>query len=213
MPKRGRTSRIRVMGAVLGLVGGVLIVLGVLAPWIRSQGVSVGAVAVPANVRGVDVSLGLLAAAAGAVTVTVALVVLLTPRRAARLLGAGLIVSSLAAGVVVLVHVADPDQAYIDFAIAQANDAGESTKGADESLHQLIKGSTLDVELGWGLWITAGGAVLALVGGCLVLLTGSRPVATRSARRLDEPAQAEPGLPAQPQWPGFGTGSGALVTA
>jgi len=212
MRNRGRASRIRVVGAVLGLVGGALIVLGVLAPWVRSQGASVGAIAVPGDIRGVDLSLGLLAAVAGAVAVILALVVLLTLRRGARLLGTGLIIVSLAAGALVLVHVADPDQSFIDFAIAQANEAGESTEGVDESLHQLINSSTLEVELGWGFWLTAGGAVLALVGGCLVLLTGSRPVATRPAMRLDEPARAEPGLPAQPQWPGFGTGSGALMT-
>jgi Tryptophan-associated transmembrane protein (Trp_oprn_chp) len=198
MRERGRASRLRVVGALLGLVGGALIVVGTLSPWIQSQGVSVGAAAVPGDVRGIDMSLGFLAAASGAVAVILALVVLLTLRRAARLLGAGLIIASLVTGAVVLVRAADSDQAYIDFAIAQANDVGEPTEGVDESLHELIQSSAFDMELGWGLWLTAGGAVLALVGGCLVLLTGARPVPTR-AETLNQPAPPQPG-------PGSATG-------
>jgi hypothetical protein len=197
MRERRRTSTIRAVGAVLGLVGGALIVSGVLAPWVRSQGVSVGAVAVPGDVRGIEVTLGLLAITAGAAAIILALVVLLTQRRAARLLAASLIITSLAAGVVVLVEVSDPAEAYIDFAIAQASDASESTEGVDESLHRLIKGSALDVELGLGLWLTVGGAALALVGGCLVLLSGPRTVATDVTMGFKDPVRAPLRPPAE----------------
>jgi len=197
MRERQRTRTIRVVGAILGLVGGVLIVSGVLAPWVRSHGVSVGAVAVPGDVRGIDVALGLLAVAAGAAAIILALVVLLTRGRSTRLLGASLIIASLAAGVVVLVEAPDPAEAYIDFAIAQANDAGESTEGVDESLYQLIKSSALDVDLGWGLWLTVGGAALALVGGCLMLLIGPRTVPTDVAMGFTDPVRVPPRPPAE----------------
>jgi hypothetical protein len=197
MRERRRTSTIRV-GAILGVVGGALIVSGVLAPWVRSQGLSVGAVEVPGDVRGIEVALGLLAVAVGAAAIILALVVLLTQRRAARLLGASLVIASLAAGLVVLVEVPDPAEAYIDFAIAQASDAGESTEGVDESLHQLIKSSALDVRLGWGLWLTAGGAALALVGGCLVLLIRPQPIATHVAMGFGDPVRAPARPPVEP---------------
>ena len=92
---RGRAGA---WGAILGLVGGALIAGGTFLPWARSDGVSVESVVIPSDARGLEVSFGLVAIAAGILAAILALVTLFSPRRAARILGAALIFVALAGG-------------------------------------------------------------------------------------------------------------------
>jgi hypothetical protein len=169
---RGRAAA---WGAILGLVGGTLIVGGALLPWAQSDGVSVGTVVIPSDARGLEVSFGLVAMAAGILAAILALVTLLSPRRAARILGAALILVALLAGAVVVIHALDLGQTYVDFAITTAGGAGLPVEGVEPSINQLMEIGSLTVDPGLGLWAAGAGVVLVFVGGLLVLTGSPRP--------------------------------------
>jgi hypothetical protein len=184
MTEVASTSEVRRAGAIIGLVGGALILGGCFLPWVRTEGASVGEVVISGDVSGLDLSLGVLIAAAGGLAIILALVTMLTLRRGAYLLGAGLVIASIAAGIVAIVYLSDLNQAYTDFAITQARQAGQPTDGVDVSIQRLIELGTLHVEAGPGLWLTIAGAVFALIGGLLVLLGGSRQHLKRDTSSL-----------------------------
>ena len=175
MTDRGDRGRARALGAILGFIGGALIVGGAVAPWAQSEGISVGPAAIPGDVRGWEVSFGLFAVAAGVSALILALIALLASRRKTRLLGSGLIVAALIAGTFVVLSFLDLDQTFVDFAIARAIDAGVQVDGVEASIRQLMELGSLNIEPGLGLWISGGGVVLALIGGSLLLVAGPRP--------------------------------------
>lgn len=170
---RGRAGA---WGAILGLVGGALIVGGALLPWAQSDGVSVESVVIPSDAGGLDASFGLVVMAGGILAVILALVTLLSPRRAARVLGASLIVVALLTGAIVVINALDPGQTYVDFAIATAGDAGLPLEGVERSIVQLMEIGSLTVDPGLGLWVAGAGVVLVFVGGLLVLTASPRPI-------------------------------------
>ena len=169
---RGRAGA---WGAILGLVGGALIVGGALLPWAQSDGVSVGSVVIPSDARGLEVSFGFVAMAAGILAAVLALVTLFSPRRAARIMGAALILVALLAGAIVVIHALDLGQTYVDFAIATAGDSGLPLEGVELSIIQLMEIGSLTVDPGLGLWVAGAGVVLVFVGGLLVLTASPRP--------------------------------------
>ena len=170
---RGRAAA---WGAILSLVGGALITGGALLPWAQSDGVSVESVVIPSDVRGLDVSFGLVAMAAGVLAAILALVTLLSPRRAARILGAALVLVALLAGAIVVINALDLGQTYADFAIATAGDAGLPLEGVEQSIAQLMEIGSLTVDPGLGLWVAGAGVVLVFVGGLLVLTARPRRI-------------------------------------
>lgn len=176
MVEGDRRGRAGAWGAILGLVGGALIAAGALLPWAWSDGVSVESVVIPSDARGLDVSFGLVAMAVGILGVILALVTLLSPRRAARLLAAALMIVALVAGAIVVINALDLGQTYTDFAIARAGDAGLPLEGVERSITQLMEIGSLSVDPGLGLWIAGGGAALVFVGGLLVLTARPRPI-------------------------------------
>jgi hypothetical protein len=123
-----------------------------------------------------EVSFGFVAMAAGIVAAILALVTLLSPRRAVRILGAALILVALLAGAIVVIHALDLGQTYVDFAIASAGDAGLPLEGVEQSITQLMEIGSLSVDPGLGLWAAGGGVGLVFVGGLLVLTARPRPI-------------------------------------
>ena len=173
----------------MALVGGALAVVGTLLTWIHSQGVSVATVSVPGDVKGLDTSLGWLSLSAGGVAVVLSLTALLIWRRAGRVLGVLMVLAGLVAAAVVGLLLNDPDQAYIDFAVSRAQDAGIPTEGVDASLRQLmqVSGLTVDVEL--GAWVAAGGAALVVIGGGLMTASRLRDAAYETPALLEHDAR------------------------
>lgn len=169
---RGRAGA---WGAILGLVGGALVAGGVFLPWATSDGVSIGSVVIPSDASGWEVSFGFVAMAAGILAAILALVTLLSPRRAARVLGAALMVVALLAGAIVVINALDLGRTYADFAIATAGDAGLPLEGVEQSIVQLMETGSLTVDPGLGLWVAGSGVVLVFVGSLLVLTASPRP--------------------------------------
>jgi tryptophan-associated transmembrane protein len=192
MHRRAKPSRARAVGAVVALAGGALAVIATYLTWIHSQGVSVATVSVPGDVTGLDTSLGWLSLAAGGVAVALSLIALLIRRRAGRVLGVLTILAGLVVVVVAGLFLNDPDQAFIDFAVSRAQDAGIATEGVDASLRQLmeVSGLTVDVEL--GAWIAAGGAALVVIGGGLMTASRLRPDAAYETPALLEHDASHP---------------------
>ena len=113
--------------------------------------------------------------AAGILAAVLALVTLLSPRRAARILGAALILVSLLAGTIVVIHALDVKQTYIDFAITTAGDAGLPLEGVEQSIIQLMEIGSLTVDPGLGLWASGAGVVSVFVAGLLVMTASPKP--------------------------------------
>jgi hypothetical protein len=174
MAKRQSRRKAGLLGAILGLIGGVLIGVGIAAPWAQSEGISVGSVVIPGDVRGWESPFGLFALAAGISAIVLSLATFITPRRTYRLLGGGLVIAALVAGAVAIRTVVDLSQAYVDFAIARASDAGLHTSGVEPSIRELMELGRLDVDAGVGLWLAGAGVILILVGGSLMVISGPR---------------------------------------
>jgi hypothetical protein len=173
--ERDRGNKVKVVGAALGLAGGVLVVLGAVTPWVRSKGISVGAAAIPPDIRGLDVSVGWLLLASGISAIAFALGAMLAKFRVVTVLGVGLIVGALVAGAIVVLNVsAAAGDAYVAFAVSRARDAGVVMDGVEASIRELVQHSSLNVERGIGLWLAAVGAALCLVAGALLAWTGFR---------------------------------------
>jgi hypothetical protein len=168
-------AKSRNLGILLGLVGGVLIIGGTLASWGQSQGISVGDVVIASGVVGWQTSLGLLATAAGVGVLILAVIALLTTRRTNRVLGICVILAAMITGAAVILCAIDLNQTYIDFALERASEAGLSMVNVERSIRQFLDSGTLTVDPGLGLWLSGAGAVLALVGGLLLVTRSGKP--------------------------------------
>jgi hypothetical protein len=142
------------------LVGAALIIVGVLLPWVT---ISFGGLS--ENVSGLDTDDGKIALGIGAVVALFGLIMLVKPTRGV-LLGAGIV--ALILGV-----------AQAIFSVIDLSDISDAAGGVEG----------LEASAGIGLYLTLGGAVVALVGGLMGIL---------AARRMPRGAPAPPA-------PGFGS--------
>jgi hypothetical protein len=206
------TDNKRSMGAIVGIVGGVALVLGSLLTWgtgslnVQALATAVGldpatvsAVLgdVSRSVSGIDVTGGKWALAMGIVAIVLGVVAFL--RVSPRVVGIGLIVAGLIGGGWALYDTTQADVVK-EQAIEDVAPQLGSVEGASAVLGQYI-----DTSFGPGIWISILGGLVAIGGGIVLLTAGGSMTettprmgaATGSGFTPTEPPPASP-PPASP---------------
>jgi hypothetical protein len=176
------------MGAIVGIVGGVALVLGSLLTWgtgsLNVQALASAAGLDPAavtaavgdvsrSVSGIDVTGGKWALAMGIVAIVLGIVAFL--RVSPRVVGIGLIVAGLIGGGWALYDTTQADVVK-ERAIEEAVPRLGSVEGASAVIGQYI-----DTSFGAGIWISIVGGLIA-IGGGIVLLTAGGSMPETSSR-------------------------------
>jgi hypothetical protein len=222
----------RSMGAVVGIVGGVALVLGSLLTWgtgslnvqalASAAGLDPAAVSaaigdVSRSVSGIDVTGGKWALAMGIAAIVLGVVALM--RVSPRVVGIGLIVAGLIGGGWALY-----DTTQADVVKEQAIEDAVPRLGSVEGASAVI-GQYIDTSFGAGIWISLVGGLIA-IGGGIVLLTASGSMSETSRTgaaagsgptptgpppaspppAADRPAAPAPMPPAEPAPPPSGGG-------
>jgi hypothetical protein len=178
----------RSMGAVVGIVGGVALVLGSLLTWgtgslnvqalASAAGLDPSAVSaaigdVSRSVSGIDVTGGKWALAMGIVAIVLGVVAFM--RVSPRVVGLGLIVAGLIGGGWALY-----DTTQADVVKEQAIEEAVPRLGSVEGASAVI-GQYIDTSFGAGIWISVLGGLIA-IGGGIVLLTTSGSMSETPSR-------------------------------
>jgi hypothetical protein len=181
------TDNKRSMGAIVGIVGGVALVLGSLLTWgtgslnVQALATAVGldpatvsAVLgdVSRSVSGMDVTGGKWALAMGIVAIVLGVVAFL--RVSPRVVGIGLIVAGLIGGGWALYFTTQADVVK-EQAIEDVAPQLGSVEGASAVLGQYI-----DTSFGPGIWIAILGGLIAIGGGIVLLTAGGSMTETPS---------------------------------
>jgi hypothetical protein len=175
------------MGAIVGIVGGVALVLGSLLTWgtgsLNVQALASAAGLDPAavtaavgdvsrSVSGIDVTGGKWALAMGIVAIVLGIVAFL--RVSPRVVGIGLIVAGLIGGGWALYDTTQADVVK-ERAIEEAVPRLGSVEGASAVIGQYI-----DTSFGAGIWISIVGGLIAIGGGIVLLTAGGSMTETSS---------------------------------
>jgi hypothetical protein len=169
----------RSMGAIVGIVGGVALVLGSLLTWgtgtlnvqalASAAGLDPAAVSaaigdVSRSVSGIDVTGGKWALAMGIVAIVLGVVALM--KVSPRVVGVGLIVAGLIGGGWALY-----DTTQADVVKEQAIEEAVPRLGSVEGASAVI-GQYIDTSFGPGIWISLVGGLVAIGGGIVLLTAG-----------------------------------------
>jgi hypothetical protein len=175
------------MGAIVGIVGGVALVVGSLLTWgtgsLNVQALASAAGLDPAavtaavgdvsrSVSGIDVTGGKWALAMGIVAIVLGIVAFL--RVSPRVVGIGLIVAGLIGGGWALYDTTQADVVK-ERAIEEAVPRLGSVEGASAVIGQYI-----DTSFGAGIWISIVGGLIAIGGGIVLLTAGGSMTETSS---------------------------------
>jgi hypothetical protein len=181
------TDNKRSMGAIVGIVGGVALVLGSLLTWgtgslnvqalASAAGLDPAAVSaaigdVSRSVSGIDVTGGKWALAMGIVAIILGVVALM--KVSARVVGVGLIVAGLIGGGWALY-----DTTQADVVKEQAIEEAVPRLGSVEGASAVI-GQYIDTSFGPGIWISLVGGLVAIGGGIVLLTAGGSMTETPS---------------------------------
>jgi hypothetical protein len=170
------------VGAVIAIVGGVLLAVGSFLSWAEVTG---GGVSVTA--KGIDGSDGYLTLAAGAVAILVGLAGL---RMGRRLFGVLALVAGLLGGGFGLYDALTAEDSVLDAAAEEiAPQFGVSVDEVRTILDEAIDSGQLDISISIGLIIVIAGGAIAAIGGVLMLARGAGPAAS-TAEAPAEPAHA-----------------------
>jgi hypothetical protein len=177
----------RSMGAIVGIVGGVALVLGSLLTWgtgslnvqalASAAGLDPAAVSaaigdVSRSVSGIEVTGGKWALAMGIVAIILGVVAFL--RVSPRVVGFGLIVAGLIGGGWALY-----DTTQADVVKEQAIEEAVPRLGSVEGASAVI-GQYVDTSFGVGIWISVLGGLVAIGGGIVLLTAGGSMTETPS---------------------------------
>jgi hypothetical protein len=177
----------RSLGAIVGIVGGVALVLGSLLTWgtgtlnvqalASAAGLDPAAVSaaigdVSRSVSGLDVTGGKWALAMGIVAIILGVVALM--KVSARVVGVGLIVAGLIGGGWALY-----DTTQADVVKEQAIEEAVPRLGSVEGASAVI-GQYIDTSFGPGIWISLVGGLVAIGGGIVLLTAGGSMTETPS---------------------------------
>jgi hypothetical protein len=177
------------LGAVIAILGGVLLVVGSFLSWAEVTG---GGVSVTA--KGTDGSDGWLTLAAGVVAILVGLVGL---RMGRRMLGVIAIVAGLLGGGFGLYDALTAEDSVLDAAAEEiAPQFGVSTDEVRAILDDAIDAGQLDISIAIGLIIVIAGGAIAVIGGVLMLSRGSVPAAATSSEPMPAAATSSEPMPA-----------------
>ena len=188
-----KPSPLRLWGFLLTVLGGALLALGSIGDWAAvSLGNSVEN-AVPT--KGIDVWQGKVTLAIGVLIIVsiIALRAVTAERR--RAVAVGIIVLGAVALAIAVWCAASLGSVTGDAGVATltktAEQAGMSASQADKLIAQLLAKYGIQAEARPGLWITVGGAALAVVGGVIDLLWVRRKAAAGDAIDPDTRALAD----------------------
>jgi hypothetical protein len=177
----------RSMGAIVGIVGGVALVLGSLLTWgtgtlnvqalASAAGLDPAAVSaavgdVSRSVSGIDVTGGKWALAMGIIAIILGVVAFL--RVSPRIVAVGLIVAGLIGGGWALY-----DTTQADVVKEQAIEEAVPRLGSVEGASAVI-GQYIDTSFGPGIWISIIGGLVAIGGGIVLLTAGGSMTDTTS---------------------------------
>lgn len=183
---RDESTPLRLAGFGLTALGGMLIGVGALLPWIRSSLAGLPD-AISPTYYGIDLPDGL-AVLASTVVVLAGLAVtrLTSSRRARRFAGGAIIAASFVAfavaGVAALTAASRFEPTVVDDVLADLDLSGNATIVQREQIEELV-----EARLALGPFVALAGGVFAIVGGVLVLSwTGRAEDRTRSASADDE---------------------------
>jgi len=160
------------VGAILAMVGGVLLAVGSFLAWAEVSG---GGTSVTA--KGIDGSDGYITLAAGAVALLVGIAM---TRQARRMLAVLVILAGIVGGGIGLYDALTAKDSVLDAAAEElAPTFGASAETVRVALDQAIEAGQLSVSISIGLYVVIAGGVVALIGG-IVGLRGSaaEPAAT-----------------------------------
>jgi len=150
------------VGAILAMVGGVLLAVGSFLAWAEVSG---GGTSVTA--KGVDGSDGYITLAAGAVALLVGIAM---TRQARRMLAVLVILAGIVGGGIGLYDALTAKDSVLDAAAEElAPTFGASAEEVRAALDQAIDAGQLSVSISIGLYVVIAGGVVALIGGILGL--------------------------------------------
>ena len=162
------------VGAILAMVGGVLLAVGSFLAWAEVSG---GGTSVTA--KGVDGSDGYITLAAGAVALLVGIAM---TRQARRMLAVLVILAGIVGGGIGLYDALTAKDSVLDAAAEElAPTFGASAEEVRAALDQAIDAGQLSVSISIGLYVVIAGGVVALIGG-IVGLRGSAAEAAATNR-------------------------------
>jgi hypothetical protein len=182
----------RTTGAIIGIFGGVVLVLGSLLTWgtgslnvqalasavgLDPTAVSAAVGDVSRSLSGIDVTGGKWALAMGIVAIVLGVLGLM--RISTKAVAIGLIVAGLVGGGWALY-----DTTQADAVKEQAIEGAVPQLGANEGASALI-GQYIDTSFGPGIWIAVVGGLIAIVGGVMVLVAGDEEVTAPTAAGME----------------------------
>ena len=172
MAMADRSER-RFMGVTL-LVAGVVAIAGAFLTWVdlSSAGISFAEGSVSADPSGVGSTYGWVAVGGGAV---LALAGLIRLQVRSRSLGFLAIVTAIVVGGVCGFVAATPQERFIDHAVDTAATEAFPADEVRREMETLYVQNAVQVSPGVGLYVSAAGAVLGLLGGIGLALDRSRP--------------------------------------
>jgi len=169
------------VGAILAMVGGVLLAVGSFLAWAEVSG---GGTSVTA--KGVDGSDGYITLAAGAVALLVGIAM---TRQARRMLAVLVILAGIVGGGIGLYDALTAKDSVLDAAAEElAPTFGASAEQVRLALDQAIDAGQLSVSISIGLYVVIAGGVVALIGG----IVGLRGSAAEAAATTGTFASAPP---------------------
>ena len=169
------------VGAILAMVGGVLLAVGSFLAWAEVSG---GGTSVTA--KGVDGSDGYITLAAGAVALLVGIAM---TRQARRTLAVLVILAGIVGGGIGLYDALTAKDSVLDAAAEElAPTFGASAEEVRAALDQAIDAGQLSVSISIGLYVVIAGGVVALIGG----IVGLRGSAAEAAATTGTFASAPP---------------------
>jgi hypothetical protein len=172
------------VGAILAMVGGVLLAVGSFLAWAEVSG---GGTSVTA--KGIDGSDGYITLAAGAVALLVGIAM---TRQARRMLAVLVILAGIVGGGIGLYDALTAKDSVLDAAAEElAPTFGASAEEVRAALDQAIDAGQLSVSISIGLYVVIAGGVVALIGGIFGLRgSAAEPAATAGRFASAPPAVA-----------------------
>lgn len=142
---------------------------GCMLPWLDTGGVNIGSHVVSGMPAGIELSGGLITLASGFAVLIAAALMMMAPK-ASGVLALGVILAGLTGAGGTVPTLADPQESYIRFV---ADDLNRDVEEVRNSLEALFDIGGIRDDLGEGVYLSLGGAGLAIIGGA-VARVGSR---------------------------------------
>lgn len=192
MPQDG--TRTETSGALIGLIGGVLVITGSLLVWVKVAVNMPGVGSKSYSLSGMDAANGKTTLALGCLAAAVGLAAMLVKGKAR--LGAGLAIVELAAGgfaaVLGVMFALDLTTNAVDAVIQQSGlDPDKFSEAARKVLNDALAASA-----GWGLYLVILGGAVAFIGGVLAAVSMRRSMFEPSS---SGDSQAQVSLPGEPE--------------